>query len=127
MVAQHGRNPWGAAWVISSLVLTVVVSVIGVTVERIDDKLLRTAVAHATGETPGADLRTVQLAARPIYVLFFSSSLVVALLFLMTNRPGLVVSIAAPVIAAVASVIAASIRVRSVRRSRRALRVDAEK
>lgn len=124
LVAQHGGNPWTAGWVITSLVLTVLVSVIGVTVERIDDKRLRTAIANATGETPQADLRAVQLAARPIYVLFFSSSLVVALLFLMTNRPNLVVSIAVPVIAAVASVIAAWIRVRSVRRSSRALRVD---
>lgn len=122
MVAQHGdqgSNPWTAGWVITSLVVTVLVAVIGVTVEGSDDRRLRAAIASAEGELPHADLREIQLAPRLTYLVSFGTFQVVALLFLMTNRPGLVVAIAACVIAAVASAIAASIRLRSVRRRAR--------
>lgn len=126
MVAQHdhGSIPWTAGWVLTALVVTVLLSVIGGTVEKRDDKRLRTAIASASGERPGTDLREIQLAARPIYVVFFGTSQVVALLFLMTNRPGLAVAITACVVAAAASAIAASLRIRSVRRAARIPLVD---
>lgn len=114
---DHGSVPWNAGWVVVSLVITLLLVVIGVTVEASDAKRLHTAIANATDEWPQADLRDVQLASRPVYVVFFGTSQVVALLFVMTNRPGFVVAIAACVIAAVASAIAATIRIRSVRRA----------
>lgn len=120
MVSQHGhhgRIPWTAGWVVTSLVVTLMLALMGPTVEASDDRRLRAAVAGASGERPQADLREIQLAPRPIYVVFFGTSQVVALLFLMSNRPGLAVAIAACIVAAGASVIAAFIRLRSVRRA----------
>jgi Predicted integral membrane protein (DUF2269). len=123
LVSQHsddGSIPWTAGWVITSLVVTVLLAVIGATVEASDDRRLRAAIANASGELPGADLREVQLAARPTYVVFFGTSQVVAILFLMTNKPCLAVAIAACAIAAAASAIAAFFRVRSIGRSKSA-------
>ena len=74
------------------------------------------AIGSASNEWPQADLRKLQLAASPIYSVFFGTSQVVALLYLMTNRPGLAISITACAVAAAASAIAATIRIRSVRR-----------
>lgn len=130
LVAQHGSHgsiPWSSGWVITSIVITLLVTVIGVTVEASDDRRLRAAIAGASSERPQADLREIQLASRPIYMVFFGASQVVALLFLMTNRPGLAVSIAACVVAAVAAVIAAFIRIRSVRLVGRTAQVGVEK
>ncbi len=96
MVSQHGyhgRIPWNAGWVVTSLVITLLLTVMGPTVEASDDRRLRAAIASATSERPEADLREIQLAARPSYVVFFGTSQVVALLYLMTNRPGLAVAI----------------------------------
>jgi uncharacterized membrane protein len=118
MVAQHdnhGANPWIAGWVITSEVVTVLLAVIGRTVEARDAKRLHTAIENASNDWPQADLRAVQVASSPIYSVFFGTSQVVAVLFLMTNRPGLAVSIAACVTAAVVSVILGAVRLRSVR------------
>ena len=120
MVSQHGYHgstPWTAGWVVTSFAVTVLLSVIGGTVERRDAKRLHTAIASASGGKPNADLRNLQLASSPIYTVFFGTSQVLAVLFLMTNRPTLAVSIAICVVAAVASVIAGTIRLRSVRRA----------
>lgn len=119
LVAQHGDHaniPWTAGWVITSMAATLVVTVIGVTVEASDTKRLHSAIADAAGERPHAELRAIQVAARPTYIVFFGTSQVVALLFLMTNRPGASVAIAVCVVAAVASVVAAAVRNRAVRR-----------
>jgi predicted integral membrane protein DUF2269 len=120
MVSQHGHHgsiPWSAGWVVTSLVVTLLLTVMGPTVEASDDRRLRSAIATASGELPQADLREIQLAPRPIYVVFFGTSQIVALLFLMTDRPGSAVAIAACAVAAATSAIAASIRIRSVRRA----------
>ncbi|HEV7185254.1 MAG TPA: DUF2269 family protein [Leifsonia sp.] len=120
MVSQnsdHGSIPWSAGWVVTSLVVTLVLAVIGATVEASDDKRLRAAIGNASGERPQADLREIQLAARPTYVVFFGTSQVVAVLFLMTNKPSLAVAITACIIAAAGSAIAAFIRLRSIRRT----------
>jgi hypothetical protein len=111
----HGTVPWAAGWLLTSVAITLVLGAMGPTVEASDDRRLRAAVANASGEYPDAQLRAIQRAARPTYLVFFGASQVVALLFLMSNRPGLVVAIAACVIAAAASVIAAFFRLRSVR------------
>jgi predicted integral membrane protein DUF2269 len=119
MVSQHSDNgsiPWTAGWVITSLVVAVLLAVIGNTIEARDAKRLHAAIASAPEGRPQAELRQLQLASSPIYSVFFGSSQVVALLYLMTNRPGLATSIAACVIAAAASFAAAAIRMRSVRR-----------
>lgn len=84
MVSQHdshGAMPWTAGWVITSLVVTLILAALGPTVEASDDKRLRAAIAGAKDERPHADLREVQLAARPTYVVFFGTSQVVALFF----------------------------------------------
>jgi hypothetical protein len=60
---------------------------------------------------------TVQVVSSPIYSVLFGTSQVIAVLFLMTNRPGLAVSIAACLIAALLSVIVGAVRLRSVRRT----------
>ncbi|HEY1529272.1 MAG TPA: DUF2269 family protein [Galbitalea sp.] len=119
MVSQHGYHgsiPWSAGWVDTALFITVLLSVIGRTVEARDAKRLHAAIDGASDDGPHAELRALQLAASPIYSVFFGTSQVVALLYLMTNRPGLAVSIAVCGIAAIASVVAAAIRIRSVRR-----------
>jgi hypothetical protein len=118
MVSQHGDDgsiPWTAGWVDTALFIAVLLSVIGRTVEARDAKRLHTAIDRASDEWPHADLRRLQLAASPIYSVFFGTSQVVALLYLMTNRPGLAISIAACAVAAAVSAIAATIRIRSVR------------
>ena len=120
MVSQHGYHgsiPWSAGWVDTALFVAVLVAIIGRTVEARDAKRLHAAIDSASGEWPQADLRKLQLAASPIYSVFFGTSQVIALLYLMTNRPGLAVSIAACAIAAVVSAVAAAIRIRSVRRA----------
>jgi Predicted integral membrane protein (DUF2269) len=120
MVSQHGYHgsiPWSAGWVDTALFVAVLVAVIGRTVEARDAKRLHASIDSASGEWPQADLRKLQLAASPIYSVFFGTSQVIALLYLMTNRPGLAASIAACAIAAVVSAVAAAIRIRSVRRS----------
>jgi hypothetical protein len=120
MVSQHGYHgsiPWSAGWVDTALFIAVLLSVIGRTVEARDAKRLHAAIDNAADKWPQADLRKLQLAASPIYSVFFGTSQVVALLYLMTNRPGLAVSIAACAIAAAVSAIAATIRIQSVRRA----------
>jgi hypothetical protein len=129
MVAQHeyhGSIPWSAGWVDTALFVSVLLAAIGRTVEARDAKRLHTAIDSASDQWPQADLRELQLASSPIYSVFFGSSQVVALLYLMTNRPGLAASIGACAIAAVASAIAATIRIRSVRRATRIPLADLE-
>jgi hypothetical protein len=118
LVSQHengGSIPWTAGWVDTSLIIAVLLSVIGRTVEARDAKRLHIAIDNASDEWPQADLRRLQLAASPIYSVFFGTSQVVALLYLMTNRPGLAISVAACAVAAAVSAIAATVRIRSVR------------
>lgn len=120
MVSQHRdhrNNPWIAGWVITSEVVTVLLAVIGRTIEASDAKRVHNAIETASDEWPQAELHAIQVASSPIYSVFFGTSQVVAVLFLMTNRPNLAVSIATCVIAAVASVIVGAVRLRSVRRN----------
>ena len=125
--AHHGIVPWTAGWVVTALFISVLLSVIGRTVEARDAKRLHAAIDNAPDEWPHAELRKLQLAASPIYSVFFGASQVVALLYLMTNRPGLAISIAACAVAAAVSVIAATVRIRSVRRAARELAPNAAK
>jgi len=120
MVSQHGYHgsiPWSAGWVDTALFIAVLLTVIGRTVEARDAKRLHTAIGEASDGQPQASLRKLQLAPSPIYSVFFGTSQVIALLYLMTNRPGLAASIAACAIAGIVSAIAAAVRIRSVRRA----------
>lgn len=120
MVSRHGGDgsiPWSAGWVGTALVVAVLLAVIGSTVEAGYAQRLRDAIASASGEPPHDDLSELQRASIPIYVSFFGGSQIVALLFLMTIKPGLAGSIAACAVAAAASAIAASVRIRAVRRN----------
>lgn len=125
MVWQHGFHgsfPWTSGWVVTSFVVTLVLSVIGGTIEGRDAKRLHSAIASASSQKPNAELRGIQLASSPMYTVYFGTSQVLAVLFLMTTRPSLVVSIAICVAAAIVSVIAATMRLRSVRRAARLVR-----
>jgi hypothetical protein len=115
----HGSIPWGAGWVDTALVVTLLLSVIGGTVEDSDARKLQAAVANASGERPDAELGRLQRASRPVYVVFFGTSQVLAVLYLMTCRPSLAVSITACAVAAAVSALAAWRRVRSIRRAPR--------
>jgi uncharacterized membrane protein len=129
MVSQHGYHgsiPWSAGWVDTALFIAVLLTVIGRTVEARDAKRLHTAIDEASDGRPQAGLRKLQLTASPIYSNFFGTSQVIALLYLMTNRPGLAGSIAACVIAGIVSAIAATVRIRSVRRAVHVPLVDLE-
>ncbi len=120
MVSRHGGGgsiPWSAGWVGTALVVAVMLAVIGSTVEARYAQRLRDAIASESDELPQDDLREVQRASIPIFMSFFGGSQIVALLFLMTIKPGLAGSISACATAAVASVIAASVRIRAVRRN----------
>lgn len=127
MVFQHSDNgsmPWTVGWVDTALFIAVLLSVIGRTVEARDAKRLHAAIDSSQDERPHAELRKLQLAASPIYSVFFGTSQVAALLYLMTNRPGLAVSIATCAIAAAVSAIAATVRIRSIRRAAQVSFVD---
>ena len=129
MVSQHGYRgsiPWSAGWVDIALFISVLLAVIGRTVEARDAKRLHAAIVEASDGRPQASLRELQLAASPIYSVFFGTSQVIALLCLMTNRPGLAASIAACAIAGIVSAIAAAVRIRSVRRAVHVPLVDLE-
>lgn len=118
MVSRHGGDgsiPWSAGWVGAALVVAVLLAVVGSTVEARYAQRLRDAIASAPGELPNDDLRKLQRAPLPLYMSFIGGSQIVALLFLMTIKPGLAGSIAACAVAAVASAIGASLRIRAVR------------
>jgi Na+-driven multidrug efflux pump len=105
-------------WVGTALVVALMLAVIGGTVEARNAKRLREAIASASGEWAQDDLRGLQRVSSPIYVGFFGAFQIVALLFLMTNKPGLAGAIAGCAVAASASALAASVRIRLVRRAR---------
>lgn len=120
MVSRHGGDGsinWSAGWVVVSLILATLLSVIGGTVEGGHTKRLRAASASDTSERPQADLRALQRARKPLYASFFSTSQLVALLFLMSNKPRLSGAITACVVAAIISVLAASLRMRAISRA----------
>lgn len=120
MVSQQrdeGINPWIAGWVITSEVVTVLLAVIGRTIEARDAKRLRAGIDSASNDVPQASLHAIQVASSPTYSVLFGTSQVVAVLFLMTNRPDLALSIAACLTAAVVSVILGAVRLRVVRRT----------
>jgi hypothetical protein len=73
----------------------------------------RLAVELPDGPVP-PELDAVRRAPAPVYVSFFGVSQVLAFLYLMTNKPGLGGSVAACAVAALASVVVAAVRVRSI-------------
>jgi hypothetical protein len=120
MVSRHGGDgsiQWSAGWVGTALVVALLLAVVGSTVEAKYAQRLRDAIARASSEFPHDDLRALQRASIPMYVSFFGASQIVALLFLMTIKPDLTGSIAACAVAVAGSALAASARIRAVRRN----------
>lgn len=116
MVSRHGDDGsirWTSGWVDVAFVVFLVMAVLGPTVEAGHAKrLLRMATELPDGPVPPA-LDAARRAPAGTYVTFFGVSQIVAFLYLMTNKPALAVSVAACVITAAISAIAAAARLRS--------------
>lgn len=116
LVSRHGDDgsiAWNAGWVDVSLVIFAVMAVLGPAVEARRTKALWTAACAADDEviTPEID----RLRRDPVltHVSLFGSSQLVALLFLMSNKPGLPGSLAAVVVAAFVSVVLGRVALRA--------------
>jgi len=104
-----GSVRWTSGWVIASLVVFGVMSVLGPAVEaRRAARLYRAACAAPDGPID-ADLDRLRRDPLHAHVTLFGACQLVALLFLMTNRPGLLPTLAAVVVATLASIIAARV------------------
>lgn len=115
MVSKHGDDGsirWSSGWVDVAIVVFLVMSVLGPTVESGHaKKLLRTAEGYADGPVP-ADLDALRREPLATYVSLFGASQIIAFLFLMTNKPSLLGSIAACAVLAAVSVAVSAWRLR---------------
>lgn len=116
MVARGGDDggiAWTSGWVDVALVIFVVMSVLGPTVEAGHAKrLMRLAAELPDGPVPPA-LDAARRAPAGLYVTFFGVSQIVAFLYLMTNKPSLAGSLAACVVAGLLSAVLAAARLRA--------------
>lgn len=117
MVARGGDDgtiSWTSGWVDVALVIFLVMAVLGPTVEAGHAKRLQAAAAQLPDGPVPADLDRLRSDATAVYVSFFGASQILAFLYLMTNKPGLVGSVVACVVAAALSAVASAARLRSV-------------
>jgi hypothetical protein len=116
MVARGGDDGgigWTSGWVDVALVVFALMSVLGPTVEAGHAKrLLRLAAELPDGPVP-PELDTARRAPAGLYVTFFGASQILAFLYLMTNKPGLLGSITACVVAGALSALLAAARLRT--------------
>ena len=116
MVARGGDDGgihWTSGWVDIALVIFLLMSVLGPTVEAGQAKrLLRLAAESPDGPVP-PELDAARRAPAGVYVSFFGACQILAFLYLMTNKPGLLGSIAACVGAGVLSAVLAAARLRA--------------
>jgi uncharacterized membrane protein len=116
MVARGGDEggiTWSSGWVDVALVIFLLMAVLGPTVEAGHAKRLLAAAAQVPDGPVPEDLDRLRRNATAVYVSFFGASQILAFLYLMTNKPGLVGSLVACAIAAVISVGLAAWRLRS--------------
>lgn len=116
MVSQHGDDgsiSWTSGWVEVALVVFLVMAVLGPTVEAGHAKrLVRLASELPEGPVP-PELDAARRAPAGTYVTFFGISQILAFLYLMTNKPGLIGSITVCVVAGALSTVVAAARLRS--------------
>ena len=120
MVGKHGDDGsirWSSGWVDVAIVIFLVMSVLGPTIENGHaKKVLSAAEGYADGPVP-ADLDSLRREPLATYVALFGASQIVAFLYLMTNKPSLVGSIAACAVGAAVSVVVAAQRLRQLSRT----------
>lgn len=116
LVSRHGDDgtiAWDAGWVDVSFVIFAVMAVLGPAVEARRVKALWTAACSAADEviTPEVD----RMRRDPVltHVSLFGSCQLVALLFLMSNKPGLPGSLSTTVVAALVSVALSRVALRT--------------
>jgi len=116
MIARGGDDGgihWTSGWVDVSLVIFLLMSILGPTVEAGHAKrLLRLAAESPDGPVP-TELDAARRAPAGIYVSFFGTSQILAFLYLMTNKPGLLGSTTACVVAGVLAAVLATARLRA--------------
>lgn len=113
MVARADGIPWASGWVVVSLIDFVLMSILGPTVEAGHGRrLLRLAAELPEGPVP-PELDAARRAPAGIYTSFFGASQIFAFLYVMTNKPGLLESLAACVVAGVLSAFLAAARLRA--------------
>lgn len=111
LVAARDSHPgsvhWTSGWVIASLAIFTLMSVLGPTVEARRAKRLHLAACAAADGPIGTDLDRLRRDPLHAHVTVFGAAQLVALLYLMTNRPGLaatlIATIAATLVAAAAT------------------------
>src|SRR5690348_1703287 len=98
MVAVGGDDggiTWSSGWVDVALVIFLVMAVLGPTVEAGHAKRLMAAAAQVPDGPVQGDLDRLRRNATAVYVSFFGASQILAFLYLMSNKPGLVGSLVA--------------------------------
>jgi hypothetical protein len=116
MVWRHGDDGgirWTSGWVDVAIAIFLLMSVLGPTVEAGHAKRLLRAVEDLPDGPVPTQVDALRRSPLPTYVTLFGASQIVAFLYLMTNKPGLVGSLVACAIAAAASVVVAGLRLRS--------------
>lgn len=123
MVSRGGDDggiSWSSGWVDVALVIFLVMAVLGPTVEAGHAKRVQAAAVAAPDGPVTAELDQLRCNAAAVYVSLFGASQIVAFLFLMTTKPGLVGSLLACAIAAAVSTLASARRLKALT-SRRSL------
>jgi uncharacterized membrane protein len=116
MVSRHGDDGsirWTSGWVDVAIAVFLLMAVLGPAVEtRHAKRLLQAAQDLPDGPVP-PDVDALRRTPVATYVTMFGAGQIVAFLFLMTNQPALPGAIATCVIAAVVSLTAGFLRLRS--------------
>lgn len=118
MVSRHGDDGeirWTSGWVDVAVVIFLVMSALGPTVEAGHAKRLMQAVKDVPDGPVPADVDDLRRSPVAAYVSLFGTSQILAFLYLMTNKPGLLGSLVACAIAAAVSAVIATLRLRSLR------------
>jgi uncharacterized membrane protein len=112
MVARGGIS-WTSGWIDVALVIFLVMAVLGPTVEAGHAKRLLAAAAKEPDGPLPEDLDRLRREPTVVYVSLFGSSQIIAFLYLMTAKPGLVGSLVACAVAGAISAVVAAWRLRS--------------
>jgi len=111
LVAARDNRPgtvhWNSGWVIASLAIFALMSVLGPAVEARRAKRLHLAACAEPDGPIGTELDRLRRDPLHAHVTLFGASQLVALLYLMTNRPGLTATLIAVVASTLASVVTA--------------------
>lgn len=108
LVSRHGDDgsiAWNAGWVDTSIVIFAMMAVLGPAVEARRAKVLWLAACAATDEAVTPEIDRLRRDPLLTHVSLFGSCQLIALLFLMTNKPALPGSLGTVVVAALASAV----------------------